>query len=127
MWINDSVRARRWLCWLAGARPVFACMQALLSLQAQADTVVMEGLGAEGLVERRIRRENMRSKKLPGGFCGPCGLRKRASASGADFRQKLGHKRACKPTAADTLRNKRPMASLHRLVILMLLLSLIHI
>ena len=70
MRINYSVRERRWLCWLAGARPVFACMQALLSLQAQADTVVMEGLGAEGLVERRIRRENMRSKKLPGGFCG---------------------------------------------------------
>ena len=76
MRINYSVRERRWLCWLAGARPVFVCMQAssrprgLLSLQAQADTVVMEGLGAEGLVERRIRRENMRSKKLPGGFCG---------------------------------------------------------
>ena len=28
MRINYSVRERRWLCWLAGARPVFACMQA---------------------------------------------------------------------------------------------------
>ena len=70
MRINYSVRERRWLCWLAGARPVFACMQASSPSKPQADTVVMEGLGAEGLVERRIRRENMRSKKLPGGFCG---------------------------------------------------------
>ncbi len=27
MRINYSVRERRWLCWLAGARPI-ACMQA---------------------------------------------------------------------------------------------------
>ena len=79
MRINYSVRERRWLCWLAGARPVFACMQASSPSKPQADTVVMEGLGAEGLVERRIRRENMRSKKLPGGFCGAIDSAKAAS------------------------------------------------
>ena len=72
--INEDqlLRARASIALFAGWLAHLCCLHASISPRvrsSQEATVVMEGLGPERLVERRIRQENVRLKKLPGGFC----------------------------------------------------------